>query len=130
MIEWKNQSKDIEDYQGFIYRIIRKSDGKFYIGRKYYWKTIKMKPLKGRKNKRHKRIESDWKSYLGSSNSLTEDIELLGENAFEKEILMNCYTKWECSYYEMKYQVNEEVLFRDDCYNGLIRVRLKKQKVK
>lgn len=39
---------------------------------------------------------------------------------------MFCDTKWELSYWELKYQMDENVMFRADAYNGIINVRLGK----
>lgn len=35
-------------------------------------------------------------------------------------------TKWELSYWELKYQMDYDVMFRNDTYNGIINVRLGK----
>lgn len=39
---------------------------------------------------------------------------------------MYCESKWELSYFELKYQIDENVMFRADAYNGIINVRLSK----
>ena len=50
-------------------------NGMMYVGKKLAkFKTTK-KPLKGKKNKRRGTKESDWKTYWGSSEKLTADIE-------------------------------------------------------
>ena len=53
-------SDDIGDYYGFVYRITNTTNGKQYIGRKYF--TQKRKPKGG---KRKVTSESDWKRYYG-----------------------------------------------------------------
>ena len=125
---WKNKPKNIEDYVGFIYCITNKLNGRKYIGKKLYWKTIKRKPLKGKKNKRHEIVSSDWKDYWGSSNSLLEDIEKLGSKNFERKILKSFKSKWECAYYEAKMQFDLGVLLSDEYYNGIINIRLGKKR--
>ena len=59
------ESEDIGDYYGFIYRITNKISGYDYIGRKYFITIKKRPPLKGKKNKRHEVVETDWKTYWG-----------------------------------------------------------------
>jgi hypothetical protein len=128
MTEWTNIPDDITEYQGFVYCITNKLNGKFYIGKKFFWTTLKRKPLKGKKNKRHERIETDWRDYWGSSKALLEDVEKFGEKNFHREIIVLCKTKWECAYDEAYFQFRERVLLRDDSYNGIINIRLGKRK--
>ena len=78
----------------------------------------------GKKNKRHEKIETDWKTYTSSSNELNKDLETLGKDNFKFEILRWCDSKWELSYYEARLQFKEEVLLRNDYYNGIINVRI------
>jgi len=127
-MKWKNVPKDINEYQGFIYVITHKATGKYYIGKKFYWSKKTRPPLKGRKNKRHYRVESDWKNYWGSSNNLLIDIKKFGKKNFKREIMINCYTKFECAYEEMKMQVLNNALFDENCYNEVISVRLRRRK--
>jgi len=127
-MKWKNIPKDISKYQGFVYIIIHKETGKFYIGKKFFWSKKTRPPLKGRKNKRHYVVESDWKDYWGSSNKLTWDVAFKGKKAFERIILRPCENKWDCAFYELEEQLNRRVLFREDSYNEIINVRLRKRK--
>jgi hypothetical protein len=127
-MSWKNIPKNIDKYQGFIYVITHKPTGKFYIGKKFFWSKKTRPPLKGRKNKRHYVVESDWKSYWGSSNKLLADIKKYGKRQFERRILRVCESKWDCAFYELQEQLNQSVLFRDDSYNEIINVRLRKRK--
>jgi hypothetical protein len=83
-----------------------------------------LKPLKGKKNRRIVRKETDWATYWGSCNDLNADIERLGKDNFEREIISCHKTRWEWSYAELKEQVDRDVLRRKDYYNGIIRVRL------
>jgi len=109
---------------GFIYKITNLTNDKKYIGKKQCQSIRKRPPLKGRKNKRHEKIETDWKTYTSSSNELNKDLETLGKDNFKFEILRWCDSKWELSYYEARLQFKEEVLIRNDYYNGIINVRI------
>jgi hypothetical protein len=112
---------------GFVYKITRKSDGKFYIGKKLLF----FKTKKKRKGKRAVRglKESDWKSYYGSSNDLKVDVAKLGKAAFTREVIHICQSKFQMSYLELLEQLKYNVM---DCkvntYNGIINVRLRKPK--
>jgi len=109
---------------GFIYKITNLTNDKKYIGKKQCQSIRKRPPLKGKKNKRHEKIETDWKTYTSSSNELNKDLEQLGKDNFKFEILRWCDSKWELSYYEARLQFKEEVLLRNDYYNGIINVRI------
>jgi len=129
-MKWQNIPKDITKYQGFIYIITNLKNKNFYVGKKFFWSKKVRKPLKGRKNKRHYLVESDWKDYWGSSNNLLKDIEKYGKKSFKREIIKLCETKFDCAYEEMLSQIELNVLFRDDSYNEIISVRLRKRKKK
>ena len=51
-----------------------------------------------------------------------------GKDNFKFEILRFCKSKFELSYFETKLQFEEEVLFRDDYYNGIINLRISRPK--
>lgn len=114
------ESEDITDYVGMVYLIINKKNNKKYIGKKFFWSTRKLPPLKGQKRKRTKVVETDWKKYWGSSNALQEDVAQLGEDQFERHVVMLCKTKTECAYYELKEQVDRSVLLTESYYNDFI----------
>ena len=65
---------------------------------------------------------------MTQSNQLNKDLEVLGKDSFKFEILRWCDSKWELSYHETKLQFEEEVLLRDDYYNGIINVRIGRRK--
>lgn len=111
---------------GFVYRITRLSDGKFYIGQKKVTRIERKPPLKGKVRKRIFVKQTDWRTYSGSSSELKLDIIKYGEESFKFEIIMFVDTKYELTFWELKYQMDEYVLFRDDCYNGIINIRLSK----
>ena len=124
------ESEDINEYYGFIYRITNTVNGYDYVGRKYF-KTIKKRPpLKGKKNKRRETVETDWKEYWGSSPRLQADIDLLGKDKFTREIIHLCESRGETNYLEAYYQFKEDVLLRENNYNGIIQIRLGKNSVK
>lgn len=116
------------DAYGFVYAITNIKENKIYIGKKQMQTIKKRPPLKGKKNKRHQLIETDWKEYTSSSNELNEDIKRLGKENFKFEILRFCSSKSELAYYEAKEQFDRGVLLRDDYYNGIINLRIGKIK--
>ena len=106
------------------------TNGHDYIGRKYFITTKKRPPLKGKKNKRHEIVETDWKIYWGSSVRLQQDVLLLGKENFTREIIHLCNSKGETNYLEAYYQFKENVLLRENNYNGIIQLKLGKNSVK
>lgn len=109
---------------GFIYEITNTVTGKKYIGKKQCKAKLKRKPLKGKKNRRIEIKESDWKEYTSSSTELNEDILKYGKDKFIFKIIRACGSKWELAYFEIKEQIDKNVLMRDDYYNGIINVRI------
>jgi len=116
---------------GFVYKITNTSSGKMYIGKKNFYstraaqKTVTLKS--GIKKKKKVRVtkESDWKSYYGSSEDVQRDVKELGEAVFKREILKFCYTKGELSYYEARFQFEEDVLLKpDQYYNRWISIKV------
>ena len=124
------ESEDIGSYYGFIYRITNKINGHDYIGRKYFTTIKKRPPLKGKKNKRREVVETDWKTYWGSSPRLQQDVETLGKENFSREIIHLCSSRGETNYLEAYYQFKEDVLLRENNYNGRIQIKLGKNSVK
>lgn len=105
---------------GFVYEVISKISNKRYIGRKYFGKTRRIKPLKGRVNKRVIRSESDWKTYTGSCKELNEDILKCGKENFEFNILIMCETKGQVNFAEETLQHKRNVLIDPLYYNSNI----------
>ena len=114
----------VGDYYGFVYRITNLVNGFDYIGRKYFKSKRKLKPLKGRILKRHRIVETDWKTYWGSSKRLLEDVEKHGKHNFKREIICLCDTRGQTNYMEAKIQFEEDVLIKENNYNGIIAIKI------
>jgi len=113
-----------EDVVGFVYEITNTTNGRKYIGKKLARFKRSRPPLKGRKNKRRYKVDSDWQDYYGSSDELNADILKIGKDKFTREILFYCRSKAELSYVEAREQFARKVLESNDYYNGHIRVRV------
>lgn len=114
---------------GFVYEITEKNTDKKYIGKKLFWKTVRRKP-RGTKRIRLVKVPSDWKDYYGSSNDLKDRLKEYGKDNFNREILHICKSKGMLSYMEIKEQINRDVLFREDYYNGIINCRINEKHLK
>jgi hypothetical protein len=111
---------------GFIYEITNTILNKKYIGKKQCTSRIKRKPLKGKTRNRIDYKESDWREYTSSSNELNNDIKKYGKDKFIFKIIKICNSKWALAYYEIKEQIDKDVLLRDDYYNGICNCRIGK----
>ena len=113
---------------GFVYRVKNKTNGKIYIGKKVLYYNKKKKLTKkelaeintpGRKpTTKVVQSESDWKSYWGSAKDLILDYKSTPDS-FERHILQPCPTKKALTYWEIAYQLKEDVLIVDS-YNDNI----------
>jgi len=112
--------EELSKYVGFVYQITDLNNGRMYIGKKFFWATRKLPPLKGQKRKRTVKKQSDWQDYYGSNEELKLLVEKNGGKGYYREILRLCTTKGECSYYEAKFQFQEDVLLRQEYYNEFI----------
>ena len=112
---------DPKKIYGFVYLIENLVNGRKYVGKKLFFfkgfKTVK-------KKKKRILVESDWKTYYGSSNALQKDINEIGKINFRRVILHLCTSKSECSYLEMKEQIERQAIILDEYYNDQIRVRV------
>ena len=121
MSEWTYNNKPfdsdmIEDYIGFVYEVYDTEAKMKYIGKKKFLSKVTKPPLKGKKNKRRSLKESDWKSYYGSSEEVKSLVENTGEWRFKRKIIRLCKTLGEMSYYEMKEQLDNDVLLKPKKY--------------
>ena len=73
-----------EDYQGFVYEITELRTGKKYIGKKNFWKPKTLPKNSKRKKRIRTRVESDWRSYFGSSGILNQLVEEQGDKSFKR----------------------------------------------
>ena len=134
---WLYENKVVEKTEdfpegtfGYVYRITNLVNSKSYIGKKQLLSKINKKlgkkeiaalPTQRGRTPSTKLIisESNWLTYWGSCKPLLNDVKLLGEDKFKREILTICKTKKQLTYYEVMHQVKEDVLFIDS-YNDNI----------
>jgi hypothetical protein len=113
---WKYNNQEFTEtpkgMEGFVYLITNLTNDKKYIGKKHFWTR-----QKDRKTGRRKTKESDWMKYFGSCDELIEDVKLLGEDKFSREILYLCPHKKSMSFYETMEQFKRDVILREDYYN-------------
>src|SRR5665213_568029 len=118
----------LEGQIGFVYVIENLFNNRKYIGKKLL-RFSKTKQVKGKKKKI--KVDSDWKEYFGSSEELKKDVENLGEENFKREILGFYRTKGLCSYYELKNQLQFDVLLHPDkYYNSYVGGRIHRSHLK
>jgi hypothetical protein len=129
-MSWLYEDKEfteVEDYYGFIYLIENLVNGKKYIGRKFLTKAG-YKTVKGKRKKI--RVESDWRDYYGSSNSLKEDIDYYGKDSFRRTILRLCKSRGECNYFETKYIFDNDAILDPKFYNSWVSCKIQASHVK
>ena len=130
MCEWIYKGREmtkLSDFSdnalGFVYLITNLINGKKYIGKKHLF-SQKTVTVKGKKKKT--KVESSWKSYFGSNDLLIEDVKKYGKENFKREILSIHATKSLVSYYEAKWQFQEDALLQPEkYYNSWIMVRVR-----
>ena len=111
-------------FMGFIYEITEVESGKKYIGKKMLIRKTKRKIKSKNGVSRNKIVwkESDWRGYHGSSPTLMERVSS-GKYNYDREILLFCNGKADLMYYEVKYQMDKNVIFDDNYYNQMLHVR-------
>ena len=126
-----------EQCVGFVYKITCLKNNKKYIGKKLAKftktsvKTVLQKNGIKKKKKIKTLVDSDWRTYYGSSEALLKDLELFGADNFKREILYICTSKSACSYLELREQIINNVLFYpDEWYNSYVGARVHRNHVK
>ena len=112
---------------GFVYIITNTKNNKKYIGKKFFY-FAKSKMVKGKKKK--VKTSSNWKNYYGSNDVLIADVKKYGKEYFVREIVYLCKSKGECSYLELREQMDNRVLEIEDFYNNWIFCRIRKSHIK
>jgi hypothetical protein len=122
---FKKQIESVDQFPegtfGFVYKITHIDTNKAYIGKKSLYHNRKHKLTKkqldeqpvtrGRKSTHEiLHIESDWKTYYGSSKELAADIKLFGKDEFRREIIYLAKGKKQLTYLELKAQFHYDVL--------------------
>lgn len=123
---------------GFVYMITNLTTGRRYIGKKNLYaaqtriRTVTLKTTGVKKKKKvRSTVESNWKDYYGSSEELSNDVDVLGKHSFKREILRFCASKGELSYFEAKYQFDYDVLLNADLwYNSWVSVKVHRTHLK
>jgi hypothetical protein len=128
ILNWVYKDKEItelsqfpQDVIGFVYKTTNTINGKIYIGKKSLHHSKKHKLTKKQLDERiitrgkkptHETliIESDWKTYYGSSKELIKDIKLIGAQYFIRDILVLARSKKELTLREVQEQFIYKVL--------------------
>ena len=98
------------------------------IGKKGLVSRRKLPPLKGKKRRRIKVVETDWQDYYGSSENVKILVENFGPEMFHRRILRLCKSKGEMSYYEAKLQFETDCLLKpDEYYNEFIGCKINRR---
>ena len=108
-------TEDIGKFVGFVYVILSRSNGRHYIGRKYFFSFRKKKGAT-----RRAKAESNWKVYYGSNQVLLDEIKENGKENYKRIILSLHTTKGDVNYEEVKQQFLQNVLEDDKYYNDNI----------
>lgn len=130
MSHWLYNGKEIDEIPegafGFIYKIVNVQTGKTYIGRKNLKRRIKSKVKTKTKTAKSatkfkiKISDSDWKTYIGSNKVLIEEINDVGMQMFNFEILAFFFTQGQLNYAEENIQHYLNVTLSDKFYNDSI----------
>ena len=125
---YKGPEVNVDNMIGFIYCITCGLTGKKYIGKKLLQNKKRRKPLKGRVNSRRYTIESDWKTYTGSSPSLNDHISKNGKDGFVFDILSFQPSKLLLAYHETKEIIERNAIFSNEYYNEVLNCRFRFRK--
>ena len=109
-----------KEYMGFVYLVTDLTTNRKYIGKKLFWNTRKLKPLKGKTRRRTQVVESNWKIYYGSNEELQQLVEISNDERFKREIVHLGTKKGIMGYLEAREQFDRNVLLSDEYYNNII----------
>jgi CTP:phosphocholine cytidylyltransferase-like protein len=123
------ESEDIKkDFFSFIYLITDNKNNKRYIGQKMF-RSHKIVTKQGKKSK--VKIESDWKNYFSSSETIKQLIKDDGTGDITREIIYICFSKGQANYLETKLQIELGCLENNDIwYNGIVNCKVHHSHVK
>ena len=116
----------VGDWFGFIYEITNLTNGRKYVGKKFFTRAG-TKQIKGKKKK--VRLSSGWTNYWSSSEELKADVKKLGEENFSRKILYLCKSRSECSYRETKEIFIRDALLTTEYYNSWVSCKIHKTHV-
>ena len=116
----------IGDSFGYVYEITNNTNGRKYVGKKFFTRAG-TKQIKGKKKK--VRLSSGWANYWSSSEELKADVKKLGEENFSRKILYLCKSRSECSYRETKEIFIRDALLRNEYYNAWCSAKIHKSHV-
>jgi len=126
-IPWSYEGKPVtespKDAVAFVY-LLEFADGSKYIGKKGLVSTRKKK-LVGKTKRQITRTESNWKSYMSSSDVVKAKLKA-GEKLVKREIIRWCYSLAESTYFELYHQMVNHVLLSDLWLNKWIAARVYK----
>lgn len=137
---WLYENKEVtendipDEAVGFVYKIIHEPTGKYYIGKKSLsssrtvkigkreLQTIKQErkenKISGRlPTKKVVRKTSDWVDYYSSNITIKNMVKEGKANEFKRIILQFCNSKKALTYYELKTQIQYNVLEDDNSLN-------------
>lgn len=115
---------------GFIYKVTHLPSGKKYIGKKVLYFNVKKKLTKKQISEWDKpgrvpktvqtQKESDWLRYYGSDKWIVQQIKEGRRDEFVREILQLCFSKKHLTFYEVYYQIVNNVLTSPEYLNDNI----------
>lgn len=125
MIPWHYKGKPVAEHPkeavAFVYLLVFK-DGTKYIGKKGLVST-RRKKLAGKTRRTVTKSESNWKSYLSSSDEVKARIKA-GDELVTREILRWCSGLAEATYWELYEQMVRHVLLSDNYINKWVAARI------
>lgn len=106
---------DIRKYLGFTY-LVEFTNGKKYIGAKKIWRRIKQSPSEFKRGPRKGFEQSDWRTYMSSSNDIAGMI--LDGIEIKRMVITGWYKNWGTTLYaEAVQQITNRVLSKNDWLN-------------